>query len=115
MIAASLTRVDDAILVLTRLVFGSTPLPTSFCLVAKILYDLANDIAECQEWDQATLRSPLALVIPPTKPIRLLLRGTLMKVTLDRDNNIKQGRHDIPLTNLFLNLTKWRLKAPLSK
>ena len=65
----SLARVDDAILVILRLPFGLTPAPISFCLVAKIIYNIENDISKCQEWDPSTLDSPLALAIPPTDPI----------------------------------------------
>ena len=61
---ASLAQVKDAILVLTCLPFISTPASTSFCFVLEILYDLANNIAACNEWDLATLNSKLARAIP---------------------------------------------------
>ena len=52
-------------LILTRLPFGAAPAPPKFCTTSEIVFDLANDLLECDRWDPNTLPSPHADMLPP--------------------------------------------------
>ena len=41
-----------------RLTFGLTPDPPKFCLGSEIIFDLWDDIIDCEEWDPSEVNSP---------------------------------------------------------
>ncbi|EJK63975.1 hypothetical protein THAOC_15339, partial [Thalassiosira oceanica] len=52
-------------LILTRLPFGAAPAPPKFCTTSEIVFDLANDLLECDQWEPDKLPSPHAALLPP--------------------------------------------------
>ena len=52
-----------------RLTFGGSPNPPTWCMFSELVTDLANEIAQCPEWDPEVLRSPAQLDTP--EPVRL--------------------------------------------
>ena len=54
---------------LLRLPFGASPAPPQFCVTSEIVFDLAGDLAQCNEWDPNQLASPYAAQLP--EPERL--------------------------------------------
>jgi hypothetical protein len=48
-----------------RLTFGGSPNPPTWCMFSELVTDLANEIAQCPEWDLEELRSPAQ----PDKPV----------------------------------------------
>ena len=59
----------DTAFVSLRLTFGGSPNPPTWCMFSELVTDLANEIAQCPEWDPETLRSPAQPYTP--EPIRL--------------------------------------------
>jgi hypothetical protein len=47
------------LLLCLRLIFGGTPGPSLFLKISECLTDLVNAILKCEDWDPATLSSPL--------------------------------------------------------
>ena len=43
-----------------RLPFGSSPAPPSFCTVSETVFDLSNDLINCDLWIPSDLPSPYA-------------------------------------------------------
>jgi len=58
---------DQVAVLLTRLPFGSTPAPAEFCITSEIVFDLANDLLNCQQWDPEVLPSPYTNELPATE------------------------------------------------
>ena len=52
-----------------RLTFGGSPNPPTWCMFSELVTDLANEIAQCDEWDPAKHRSPAQPLTP--EPLRL--------------------------------------------
>ena len=70
-----------------RLTFGGSPNPPTWCMFSELVTDLANEIAQCPEWDPVELRSPAQPETP--EPIRLhsdipIARGREMAVLVPR-------------------------------
>ena len=73
----------DKAFVSLRLTFGGSPNPPTWCMFSEIVTDLANEIAQCENWDHEGLRSPAQMETP--KPFRLpahipIARGREMAV-----------------------------------
>ena len=51
---------DKIAILLERLPFGSSPAPPSFCTVSETVFDLANDLMNCDLWYPHELPSPYA-------------------------------------------------------
>ncbi|EED86556.1 predicted protein [Thalassiosira pseudonana CCMP1335] len=56
--------------IMSRLPFGSLPAPAEFSQLSDVIFDLANDLITCEEWDPYKHPAPLATHIPPTKRIK---------------------------------------------
>ena len=59
----------DTAFVSLRLTFGGSPNPPTWCMFSELVTDLANEIAQCSEWDPEELRSPAQPETP--EPVRL--------------------------------------------
>jgi hypothetical protein len=59
----------DTAFISLRLTFGGSPNPPTWCMFSELVTDLANEIAQCTEWDPGELRSPAQPDTP--EPIRL--------------------------------------------
>ena len=55
---------EEWVVLLTRLPFGSTPAPSSFCLWSEKVFDLANDLIQTNCWEPELLYSLLEYDIP---------------------------------------------------
>jgi hypothetical protein len=47
-----------------RLTFGGSPNPPTWCAVAEVVTDLANEINHCPQWDHSTVHSPVQTISP---------------------------------------------------
>jgi hypothetical protein len=65
--AQSITVFDKVAYIALRLTFGGSPNPPTWCLFSEMVTNLANEIAICNEWDPATLRSPAQPITPVPK------------------------------------------------
>jgi hypothetical protein len=65
--AKSITVFDKVAYIALRLTFGGSPNPPTWCLFSEMVTNLANEIAICNEWDPATLRSPAQPITPVPK------------------------------------------------
>lgn len=104
-----------------RLTFGGSPNPPTWCMFSELVTDLANEIAQCDEWDPNECRSPaqpdtpeplrlpagipivqarrMALHIPPTKAGGRVdgFIDDLINVFLDTPSNCARQPHIVPL------------------
>ncbi|KAI2508556.1 hypothetical protein MHU86_5848 [Fragilaria crotonensis] len=104
-----------------RLTFGGSPNPPTWCMFSELVTDLANEIAQCDEWDPTEHRSPaqpstpeplrlpdhvpivqarrMAINIPPTKAGGRVdgFIDDLINVFLDTPANCLRQPHIVPL------------------
>ena len=64
------TNTNEIAVIMSRLPFGSLPAPAEFSQLSDVIFDLANDLITCDEWDPDKLPAPLATHIPLTKRIK---------------------------------------------
>mmetsp|Transcript_14768 Transcript_14768/g.31872 ORF Transcript_14768/g.31872 Transcript_14768/m.31872 type:complete len:240 (+) Transcript_14768:27-746(+) len=64
------TNTNEIAVIMSRLPFGSLPAPAEFSQLSDVIFDLANDLITCEEWDPYKHPAPLATHIPPTKRIK---------------------------------------------
>ena len=62
--AACMILVQDFVLMLLRLPFGSSPAPGEFCLSSEMVVDLANDLLSDRSWDNTDFPIPYIAQIP---------------------------------------------------
>ena len=78
--------------ILLRLPFGSSPAPSEFCVTSEIVFDLGNDLLQCEQWDPATLPTPYNEALP--EPVRLddnIPFGKAEEADVKLDSNCKGG------------------------
>ncbi|KAI2494737.1 hypothetical protein MHU86_19774 [Fragilaria crotonensis] len=104
-----------------RLTFGGSPNPPTWCMFSELVTDLANEIAQCDDWDPTEHRSPaqastpeplrlpahvpivqarrMAINIPPTKAGGRVdgFIDDLINVFLDTPANCLRQPHIVPL------------------
>ena len=60
----TISIVDNRAHMALRLTFGGSPNPPTWCAVAEVVTDLANEINHCPQWDHSTVHSPVQTVSP---------------------------------------------------
>jgi hypothetical protein len=65
--AQSIAVYDTLAYIALRLTFGGSPNPPTWCLFSEMVTDFANEVAICNEWNPATLRSPAQPITPVPK------------------------------------------------
>jgi hypothetical protein len=114
--AQSIAIFGEVAYIALRLTFGGSPNPPTWCLFSEMVTDLANEIALCNDWDPATLRSPAQ----PVTPIPILdtsngshfaiARTTAVAVPIT--STIKTDGFIDDLILVFLDTPKNRARAP---
>mmetsp|Transcript_14767 Transcript_14767/g.31868 ORF Transcript_14767/g.31868 Transcript_14767/m.31868 type:complete len:268 (+) Transcript_14767:27-830(+) len=64
------TNTNEIAVIMSRLPFGSLPAPAEFSQLSDVIFDLANDLITCEEWDPYKHPAPLATHIPTTKRMK---------------------------------------------
>jgi hypothetical protein len=119
-VAQTISTLGPLAYVYLRLTFGGSPNPPTWCNFSEIVTDLANEIAQCDEWvpetlqnpDQATTPEPIrddpdipflparmmAVEVPPTIAGRVDgFIDDLINVFLDTAENCARAPHVVPL------------------
>ena len=76
---------DQTAILLTCLPFGFSLAPAKFCVTSETVFDLANDLLYCEQWDPSKLPSPYAELPTPERldPSTPYAQAEEADVTLD--------------------------------
>jgi hypothetical protein len=83
------TNTNEIAVIMSRLPFGSLPAPAEFSQLSDVIFDLANDLIECDEWDPIKHPAPLASHIPTTKRLKNLTFTKALEPDVKLPNNMK--------------------------
>jgi hypothetical protein len=114
--AQSIAVYDKVAYIALRLTFGGSPNPPTWCLFSEMVTDLANEIAICDEWNPATLRSPAQPITPVPKLDNadgsLFAKAGATTVAVPVTSTVKMDGFIDALILVFLDTLKNRARAP---
>ena len=56
--AESLTVLNNKLVMALQMTFGECPCPSQFGCISEAIYDLANDLVQCKQWNHCEIFSP---------------------------------------------------------